>query len=137
VKGIKIGMAIVLLATVGVITWRHRLRPEPIPNEEVIQTTWMCSDNECKHVFTLTSKEIEAARSAEPQPWPPAFCSKCKERTAYQTLKCEKCGTLYFSQEVKGSSGACPKCFPDTKPPEEYYPAEEGQEAPRPRPKVL
>ena len=137
-KGAKIGIAVVLFLAAAVIFWRYTIRPDQIPDAEEARATWMCSDDDCHHAFEMTiAEEAEAQKLAGGQPWPPAVCRKCGKRTAYHAQKCPECGTMYFGPEVEGWTGACPKCYPDEKPPEEYYPVEEGEEAPRPRPKAI
>lgn len=137
-KAAKIGIAVALLVVAAIILWRYTLRAEQIPDTEETRALWMCSSDECLHVFEMTAREeAEAQKLAEGQPWPPGVCPKCGKRTAYHAQKCPECETVFFGPEVEGWTGACPKCYPDEKPPEEYYPIEEGEEAPRPRPKAI
>lgn len=139
-KGMKVGIAVVLLVAAGIITWKFSLRPAAEAKGEDTSITWMCSDKDCSHVFSMTANETLQLQQKEEkpgEPWPPSSCPKCKARTAWPAQKCEKCGTMFFGPEVKGWTGACPKCHPDVKPPEEFEAPSAPGEAPKPRPKAI
>jgi hypothetical protein len=82
-----------------------------LAQEAQYPTAWMCSV--CKHRFDLTGSE--AAAAMQDTGMPPVLCPSCRERKAYQLNSCMKCATVYFGGEVPGSTGKCPKCFPEAK----------------------
>jgi hypothetical protein len=141
VKGLKIGIIVVGFVVAALFFWRFVSGKEASPDApEETKTLWKCSNRTCGHEYAMTAPQAEEARTKdakEGEAWPPAVCPKCGQRTVYTCQKCEVCGTVFFGPEVPGSTGACPKCYPEVKPPPPDEPVEEGQEAPRPRPKML
>lgn len=139
-KGLKVGIIVVGFVAAALILWRFGTGKEAVPDTPETKNLWKCSDRECGHEYEMTAKQADDARRREfkeGESWPPAICPKCGQQMAHRCQKCPDCGTVFFGPEVPGSTGACPKCYPDEKPPEPDLPVEEGEEAPRPRPKVI
>jgi ribosomal protein L40E len=117
VKTVKIAIVIVALGAAVVIAWVTMRGGEDATRAkaEETRTPWLCAA--CKQGFYLTSSEVEKQLAEGP---PPLACSHCKARQASVAMVCEKCGTFYFQAGMEGSSGKCPKCFPDAAPPTDF-----------------
>ena len=119
------------MAAGGVTFWFMRGGEEVAAKAEETKTLWMCGA--CSGTLDLTAKDVDVMAKEAGPPTPPLICAKCKEKKVYRAVRCSKCGSAYFSSDVPDSTGVCPKCNPDAKPPvieetvEEVAPAEDGK----------
>jgi len=107
-QGLKLAVAIVVLVAAGAIYHFRSVESPPAETEDSAML-WCC--RECHHSYKLTPSQtkVEAAKAGSEFP---LICPKCGKKEAYRALICEYCETMYFGNEVPGSTGACPKCFP-------------------------
>ncbi len=113
----KIVIIVVVLAAAVVITLKYSFGDEAVPQSNKNMSDWLCS--KCEHHFQMTpAEETQASRDAG-QGWPPAKCTGCGEKQAYRAQICGECGFPYFGMGVPGGTGACPRCHPEIKPPDE------------------
>jgi DNA-directed RNA polymerase subunit RPC12/RpoP len=146
VKSVKIAIIVIALGSALVITLKMgggEDAKQAVAEES--RTSWLCGD--CSHQLQLTA--LEVAEKMKVDGGAPLTCPQCSAKKVYRSLICDKCSTPYFSREVEGSSGVCPKCNPEAKPPPpgaedelppgaEPDPPEEEQEGAQPikRPKL-
>ncbi|MFQ5424727.1 MAG: hypothetical protein ACE5F9_12205 [Phycisphaerae bacterium] len=128
---IKIGVIVVALVGAGVAFWLSRPGSSTLPDAPESATEWMC--DECRHAFSLTISEVSEAQ-AKAGGASPLFCPACNEKDAYRVATCPKCATKYFSSDVPGSSGVCPKCHPDVPVLKPKRPTEEPSVEPKDKP---
>lgn len=92
------------LIVLGLMAALPSLRRSPAAANLPDGAWWICSNNECKHEFVMSAREIsnwQHDHYGEPIP-----CPKCGHAPAQRALKCKECGTVYPALNAT----QCPKC---------------------------
>jgi hypothetical protein len=114
-QGVKIGIGVGgLAAAIGIFVFFGGSEEAQLAKPESM-TLWMCAA--CGVTSDLTVKQAETLARESGPPAPPLNCAKCKEKKVYRAGRCDKCQTPFFGSDVPDSSGQCPKCNPEAKPP--------------------
>ncbi|MCG8405584.1 MAG: hypothetical protein MI923_10345 [Phycisphaerales bacterium] len=108
-RSLKIAFVLIALPAAVLIYWSISSNEEALAEADQTATAWKCAD--CEHEFDLTAKAatMELARAGGTMP---LHCPACKKKEAYRVSTCLVCETKYFSTDVPGGTGMCPKCYP-------------------------
>jgi hypothetical protein len=111
-KNVKIIVIVLGLGGAALMLFMNMKKEEPIPDTPDTKTLWMCAACQKSLEWTL-KEEVDYSHSAAP----PLPCPSCKARELYRAQRCPECDTIFFAADVPNSTGKCPKCNPDLKPP--------------------
>lgn len=106
---VKLAIAIAGLGAAAAIFFLRGDSQESLPDTDESRTEWMCAS--CTHVFSLTAAQYQQERDRAGSD-APLICAACAKKEAYRVATCPACETKYFSSDVPGHRGICPKCNP-------------------------
>lgn len=114
-KNVKIGLAVVCLLAAGASWYRFsRSWEDAPPDTPESSTQWICRS--CKADFKLTGLQYEKAKKEVGGKEMPLICPKCKQKDLWLAAYCPTHNLVYLSSWAPGSTGKCPKCYPDAEP---------------------
>lgn len=116
-KPVMIGIIVVCLALAAYITYRSSgqgsgPRRIEIPQDAMI---WVkCVNTRCNAAYEMSAiayDEFQREHLSEDET-PPMSCEKCGKASAFEAMKCPKCGNVFISGESgpQDFSDRCPKC---------------------------
>ena len=115
-KPLMIGAVVVCLIVAIAITFRGKSSKNTGIKRFSGQEQWLkCTNPDCGAEYTMDKKKYfewhQVHYSVSSAAGTGMACKECGEETAYEAIKCEKCGHVFF----KGAAGAdfidtCPEC---------------------------
>jgi len=117
-KPLMLLIAVVGLVLAGLITYKNPPNSKKAVGIESIDPAnriWVkCKDAGCLFENAISEKEYYELVQKVVDPMSPGVkgiaCNKCGKKEAYRTIKCEKCGEVFFYGESKKFVDKCTKC---------------------------
>ena len=115
-KVLMIGIIAVSLLLAGFVTFTTMHKSSRHLNKLKGQTVWLkCQNPKCNHSFEMDMKDyyvqLQNNCSSNVTRASALLCPKCGERSAYEAVKCEKCGNIFLVNRTKRDYfDRCPKC---------------------------
>ena len=112
-KPIMLGIVVALLVLASVMAYTNRSKRGASGTKAV----WVkCGSPDCEAEYQMDKKEYTKFVSEHAEPdtisvTPPMVCKECEEESAFRSVKCEKCGLIFFWRTVpKDYADRCPGC---------------------------
>ncbi len=117
-KPLMLLIAVAGLVLAGLITYKNPPNSKKATGIETIdpdEVVWVkCKSPECAFENAIAKREYFELVQKGFDPMKPGVqaiaCNKCGKSQAYRTLKCEKCGEVFYHGESKGFVDKCTKC---------------------------
>jgi ribosomal protein L40E len=116
-KRIMLGVIGGCLLLAGLISLMTRPRRMGIPAKFAKEFKWVkCRDPNCAEGYQITKKDYYVHIEKNTELWamesPGLICKKCGEKSVYEAVKCEKCGSVFevYSSVPRSFRDKCPKC---------------------------
>ncbi len=102
-RAIKLIVALLALGTAGYLIFRQAKSDAPVDVRE-LKVTFLCED--CKNVFDLTQREVQAVPGQTGQP----PCPKCGKTNVSEVFRCPNCSGPIHPVGHGGMPDICPIC---------------------------